>query len=246
MFRVATHLELQRQAAAATLPTFVREVRYLSAVGLPLGGLLVAAVKRGARRSLLELPPAVLVWLLWLGLALAAACAVQTKLGWYVLPALMPMALLCGAILGAALAGGGISRGSTRVLAAFALVILAIGMPAHWRLIDQAFRAERERSRPSYVLGMRARVLGTARGGEELFFGGIALPTLVYYSGMRAHFVTLPSPDCPALAYHQLVLRDSNGALSPVGNLDDEWKRSGPPEERAAAASALDSFGMGG
>jgi len=238
LFRVASHIELQRQTAAATLPTFFREVRYLWVVALPLGGLIAAAVKRGSRLSLRQLPPAVLVWLLWLGLGLAAACAVQTKLGWYVLPALLPMALLCGSILGVALRGGTLARGYTPRLAALALVILAVEMPAHWRLINRAFRAERERSRPSYVLGLRARALCTARGDEELFFVGVELPTMVYYSGMHAHFVTFPSADFPDLAYHQLVLREPDGALSTVGNFDEEWNLTGPPEERGVADEA--------
>ena len=56
LFRVASHIELQRQTAAATLPTFFREVRYLWVVALPLGGLIAAAVKRGSRLSLRQLP----------------------------------------------------------------------------------------------------------------------------------------------------------------------------------------------
>lgn len=238
LFRVASHLELRRQTAAATLPTFMREVRYLWVVALPLGGLVAAAVERGWRLSLRQLHPAVLVWLLWLALGLAAACAVQTKLGWYVLPALIPMALLCGSILGAAFHGGTIARGYAPALGALALVILGAEAPGHWRNIDRAFRWERERSGPSYVLGIRARALGAARGDQELFFAGVALPTLVYYSGMRVHFVALPSVDFPDLAYHQLVVRDPDGVLATVGNLDDEWNVSGPPEERGAAAGA--------
>ena len=238
LFRVATHLEVQRQAAAATLPTFVREVRYLWVVALPLGGLVAAAVKRGTRLSLRRLPPAVLVWLLWLALGLGAACAVQTKLGWYVLPALLPVALLCGSILGVSLDGIAMTRGYTPVLATLALLILAIEAPGHWRYIDQSFRVERERSRPSYVLGMRARApapraatrscSSTAWSCPPWSTTAVCMPTLWRY--IRTTF-----PDLP---YHQLVLRDPDGALSTVGNFDDEWNLSGPPEERGAAESA--------
>ena len=238
LFRVATHLEIQRQAAAATLPTFVREVRYLWPIALPLAGLIIMAARRGSRLSLRRLPPAVLVWMLWFALGLTAACVVQTKLGWYVLPALLPVALLCGSILGVSLRGAAMTRGYTPVLAALALVILAAEAPGHWRHIDRSFRAERERSRPSYVLGMRARAIGAARGDAELFFAGVELPTLVYYSGMRSHFVAVSSGDLPDLPYHQVALRDPDGALSTVGNLDDEWNLSGPPEERGAAQGA--------
>jgi hypothetical protein len=120
-------------------------------------------------------------------------------------------------------------------LAAFALLILAGETPSHWRFIDHSFRVERERSRPSYVLGMRARAAGEARGVTELFFDGVKLPTLVYYSGMRAHFVAVYSEAIPDLPFHQLVLRDADGTLATVGNLDDEWNLSGPPEERVPA-----------
>jgi 4-amino-4-deoxy-L-arabinose transferase-like glycosyltransferase len=237
--RVASHVELQRQTATATLPTFMREVRYLWVVALPLGGLVAAAVERGWRLTLRQLHPAILVWLLWLALGLAAACAVRTKLGWYVLPALIPTALLCGSILGAAFAGPWSARGYLPALAALALVILGVETPAHWRKIDHAFRTERERSGPSYALGMRARALGAVRGDRELFFAGVELPTLVYYSGMRAHFMTLPSGGFPDLAYHQLAVREADGALLTVGNFDDEWNVSGPPQERGAVAGGV-------
>jgi hypothetical protein len=235
LFRVASHIEVQRQAAAATLPTFLREVRYLWVVALPLAGLAAAAIKRGGRLSLRRLPPAVWIWLLWLVLGLGAACAVQTKLGWYVLPALLPVALLCGSILAVSLRGIAVNHGGAPALAALALLILAGEAPGHWRFIDHSFRIERERSRPTYVLGMRARAAGESRGDAELFFDGVELPALVYYSGMRAHFVAVYSEAIPDVPFHQLVLRDPDGTLATVGNLDDEWNLSGPPEERVPA-----------
>jgi 4-amino-4-deoxy-L-arabinose transferase-like glycosyltransferase len=234
VFRVATHLELHRQTGAATLPTFLREVGYLWVVALPLGGLLVAAMKRGSCLSLRQVPPAVMVWVFWLVLGLAAACAVQTKLGWYVLPALPPVALLCGSILGVALRRNPLSDDYTPKLAAIALAVLAVETPARWEFIDHAFRVERERSRPSYMLGMRARIIGAMHGDEELLFVGVELPTLVYYSGMRSQFATLSAPEFPDLAYHQVVLREPDGAFSTVGNLDDEWNLSGPANERGS------------
>lgn len=244
--RVATHLELQRQAAASTLPTFIREVRYLWPIALPLVALTVGAVRRGVGRSLRRLPPAVLVWLLWLGLALAAACAVQTKLGWYVLPALLPVALLCGAILGAAFGGRApTTRGYAPALALLALAILGAEAPGHWRQLDRAFHAERERSRPSYMLGLRAHDIAAARGDVELVFVGVELPTLVYYSGMRSHFVKATTDDLSDLPYHQLVLREPDGALSSVGNFDDEWNVSGPPAERGPAPAGWLSLNGG-
>jgi hypothetical protein len=228
LFRVASHREIQRQAAAATLPTFLREIGYLWVIVLPLGATALAMLKQGTRRTLRRLPPALMVWTLWLILALAAACAVRTKLGWYVLPALMPTALIVGAIFGHALRGNLTSR----ACAAGALILLAVEMPGHWRQINQAFHGERERSRPSYVLGVRARRLAQLRGDRELFFVGVELPTMVYYSGMRTHFVTMPSDYLPDLAYHQLVLRDADGSFTTVGNFDDEWNVHAPRELR--------------
>jgi hypothetical protein len=84
---------------------------------------------------------------------------------------------------------------------------------------------------------MRARAVGAARGDAEMFFDGVELPTLVYYSRMRAHFVAVYSDAIPDLPYHELVLRDPDGSLATVGNLDDEWNLSGPRAERGPASN---------
>src|SRR5262249_16766811 len=151
-------------------------------------------------------------------------------------------AALGGSILGASLRMTGASRRYCWPLGALALLVMATEARDQWQRIEQAFRGQRDRSRPSYALGMRARSLPVAPGDPELYFVGAQSPTLVYYSKMRCHFVAqssasgfrLPDPDGNPVevGYHQLVMRDNLGAVSIVGSLDDEWNLSGPPEER--------------
>jgi hypothetical protein len=59
---------------------------------------------------------------------------------------------------------------------------------------------------------------------------------------MRCHFVSPSEPDFEladlggnpiSVSYHELVLRDHNGAVIAIDNLGDEWNASGPPSERA-------------
>lgn len=237
LLRVASHVEAHREVAAATLPTFFREVQFLWVVLLPLAGLGAAACHRNWRVDSLRIPGAVLVWMIWLALELAVACAVKTKLGWYVLPALPPVALLCGSLLGAALVTES-GRYYVPELAALAVALLLIEMPAHWQIMNQALRAERDRSRPAYALGVRAHALGEAHGDRELVFVGAELPTLAYYSGLRSRFVTFPWADFPDIAYNQVVLREPDGALATVGNLASEWNVNGPGDERGPTDGA--------
>ncbi|MGH7916429.1 MAG: ArnT family glycosyltransferase, partial [Candidatus Binataceae bacterium] len=88
--RVTSHLEDYPNGQGYTIRTFLREVRYLWPIALPLTALAALAAGEGFA-ALKRIPPAVFVWLLWLTIALGAACAVQTKLGWYILPALIPL-----------------------------------------------------------------------------------------------------------------------------------------------------------
>jgi hypothetical protein len=112
-------------------------------------------------------------------------------------------------------------------------MIIGIELPGHWRAIDYAFDQERERSRPAYLLGMRAHAIAAAQGDKELFFlGGVEMPTLVYYSGIRSTFVMVPPVDFPNLALAEVVLHESDGALTTIGNIRDEWNVSGPVDER--------------
>src|SRR6266851_291075 len=102
--RVARHLEDEAHPGWYTLHVFGAEVRYLWPLILPAGALALATIRRRALRSALAwLSPATILWIVWLAVALGAACAVQTKLPWYVLPALVPTALLAGTLAARAL-----------------------------------------------------------------------------------------------------------------------------------------------
>jgi len=243
LLRVATHLEDQPHSGGYTLRTFIGEVRYLWPLALPLAGLAFATMmRRGPLAAIRRLPAPVLAWTLWFALALAAACVVQTKLGWYVLPALLPVAMLAGSLLGVSLRQRGPARRYCLPLGIAALALIAVHAPAQWRTIDSSFQTQRDRSRPSYMMAMEARAAAALHDGGELFFAGIPEPTLVYYSGMRCHFVTPAHPEFEltdfdgnpvSVLYHELVLRDPGGEVIAVSNSDEEWNRSGPVDERA-------------
>ncbi|MGH7933213.1 MAG: ArnT family glycosyltransferase [Candidatus Binataceae bacterium] len=239
--RLTSHLEDQPNAQAYSLITFAAEIRYLWPILLPLAGLSIAALRRGALTTMRRLPPELAVWFLWLGLALGAACAVQTKLGWYILPALIPVALVSGVILAGAFRQDGAARRYCMPLGVLALAIIMAGAPALWQRNQQTFQTQRDRSRPSYIMGVAAREAGALKGGGELYFAGVPLPTLVYYSGMRCNFIAPANTGFElidrggnpvTIGYHELVLRDAGGDVSTVANFDDEWDRSGPYRER--------------
>ena len=159
-------------------------------------------------------------------------CAVQTHLPWYVLPALIPAALLAASIPAYALRDGGV-RSVAGALALIALVIIAWSAPARWRAISWTAEHQRALSMPSYFLGMKARDANPPGAGGELYFAGVPLPTLVYYSRTRCNFVETSelahveligatnAPD--AIRYHDLVLLDSSARAEVIGNLDHEW-----------------------
>jgi 4-amino-4-deoxy-L-arabinose transferase-like glycosyltransferase len=245
--RVAKHLEDKPAAAGFTVHTFIGEVRYLWPLLLPLAGLARAGMRDRGWRMLRCIPASVRVWLVWFAVAFAAACAVQTKLGWYVLPALIPVALLGAAILAGALMQTGSSRNYCRPLAMTALLLLPFTAAPQWRRIESGFALQRAHSRPSYEMAMRAVAFAAVRGGGELYFAGAPLPTTVYYSGMRCHFVSPSEPDFEladlggnpiSVSYDELVLRDPNGTVTAVDNFDEEWNASGPLWERALPLEA--------
>jgi len=241
LMRIASHLEGKPAAAGFTWHTLINEVRYLRPLLLPLAGLGIAALHQGLLSALRRIPAPVVLWLLWFAVAFIAACAVQTKLGWYLLPALIPAALLAAAILAGAFIQGGSARNYCRPLAATALVLLTLSTPRRWARIDSGFALQRARSRPSYEMAMRSKALAAIHGGGELYFAGVPLPTMVYYSGMRCHFVSPSEPDFEladlggnpiSVSYHELVLRDPNGVVTAVDNFGEEWNQSGPELER--------------
>lgn len=230
--RVATRLEDDQLGADFPLVTFGSEIRYLWPLLLPLAALTIGNLRHGIKQALRRVPSQVWLWFWWLAVTLAAACAVQTRLPWYVLPALIPAALLAAAVPACALRDGRI-RTASGVVALSALVLIALHAPKRWRTINHAAQHERARSMPSYMLAMRARAANLMDPGGELFFAGPPLPTLVYYSGMRCNFVDTPelahvelagADDVPDPIHSQdLVLLDPSGKAQVVGNLDHEW-----------------------
>ena len=253
--RVAHHLEADPPVAWFTMRTFCGEVQYLWPLLLPLVGLLIMAWRCGIMRTALRLPYQLLVWVVWLVVALAAASAVQTKLGWYILPALIPVAPIAVSILAAAMNQRGPARRYCLPLAAVGLVLIAIGMPARWTLIQTGFAMQRGHSRPSYQMALRARAIADVRGGGtgDLFFAGAPLPTLVYYSGMRCYFVSPSEPEFElidldgnpiSVGIHDLMFRDGDGTVALVDNFDEEWNLTAPEFERGAPAPVQDSSTM--
>jgi 4-amino-4-deoxy-L-arabinose transferase-like glycosyltransferase len=244
LLRIAEHLEDNPASAGFTAYTFIGEVHYLWPTLPPLAGLVYAALRERGWGLLRSIPGIVKVWLLWFGIALAAAFAVQTKLGWYVLPALIPVAVLAGAMLSSAFMHSGPARRYCRPLALGALVLLPITAAGRVGKIEWTFSWQRANSRPSYEMAMRAVAFAAVRGGGELYFAGPPLPTTVYYSGMRCHFVSPSQTDFEladlggnpiSVSYDELVLRDPSGIVTAVDNLEDEWNTSAPPWERARA-----------
>ncbi|HJU10853.1 MAG TPA: glycosyltransferase family 39 protein [Candidatus Binataceae bacterium] len=242
LLRIVDHLEDKPASAGFTARTFLTEIRYLWPITLPLAGLAHAAFRSGIWRTLRSIPPLVRVWLLWFVLALGAACAVQTKLGWYILPALIPTALLSASIVAGAFLQSGPSRAFCLPLAVCALLLLAFTAVPRWSRIEWDFAQQRAQSRPSYEMAMRAVAFAAVRGGGELYFAGPPLPTLVYYSGMRCHFVSPAEPDFEladlggnpiSVSYHELVLRDPRGTVTAIDNFGDEWNASSPIWKRA-------------
>ncbi|MBV8774482.1 MAG: glycosyltransferase family 39 protein [Deltaproteobacteria bacterium] len=246
LLRIAKHLEDQPVAAGFTAHSFISEVRYLWPLVLPLTGLVYGVFRRSGWGILRSIPAPVRLWGLWFAVAFAAACAVQTKLGWYILPALIPVALLSAAILAGAFMQGGRAGSYCRPLAITAVLLLPYTAARRPSLIESSFARQRARSRPSYEMARRAVAFAAVRGGGELYFAGPPLPTMVYYSGMRCHFVSPSEPEFEladlggnpiSVSYNELVLRDSSGTVVAVDNLNDEWNATGPRWKQAQPIS---------
>jgi hypothetical protein len=212
---------------------------------LPALALAVEAIK-GRRmqsffsesaRHLRQIDPAIGLWAIWLAVALGAACAVQTKLPWYVLPALVPTALLAGTLAARALQDRGPMRLAVAGAGALALLTIAAGAPAQWQGISWTYHRERLRSTPSYILGVRAQHIATRFGGGQLYFAGVELPTLVYYSRATCDFIKPQSgvedirdsgsDPSPQLDLNDLALLDPQGDLIPIANFGTEWEAAG-------------------
>lgn len=247
--RLTTRLEDDTVGANFSLTTFLSEVSYLWPLLLPLAGLIIARIKHPAGYRLGKASAAIELWLVWIGVALAAVCAVQTRLPWYILPALIPLALLAGTLVGLALRAGPLSS-MPGVLAVAALVLIALTAPTRWRQIEFTAQSQRALSLPSYALAIRARAAHKPGVRGDLYYAGIPLPTLVYYSGMHCQFVEtseLQHIDLAGLQAkpsrvhpHDLFLHDHGKDVRLVDNLDSEWHWS-EPGELADFGSPLDS-----
>jgi hypothetical protein len=249
LLRIVKHLEDQPATAGFTTRAFISEVHYLWPLLLPAAGLTYAGFRSHKWNLLGTVPAPVKVWGLWFLIAFGAAYAVQTKLGWYILPALIPAALIGASILGSALRQTGPAQSYCRPLAIVAILLLPFTAARRPSIIESSFTRQRERSRPSYEMAKRAVAFAAVRGGGELYFAGRPLPTTVYYSGMRCHFVSPSEPDFEladlggnpiSVSYNELVLRDPSGAVVAVDNLLDEWNASGPRLERAQSLENRD------
>lgn len=232
LMRIVKHLEDEPAAASYTARTFTGEVHFLWPLLLPLAGIMWAVLRGRDWGMLWRVPASVRVWLLWFAVAFTAACVVQTKLGWYVLPALIPVALLASAAVAGALMQARPARNYCRPLAMAGLLLLPFTAAPRWSQIESEFARQRAHSRPSYEMAMRAVTFAAERGGGELYFAGLTLPTTVYYSGMRCHFVSPAEPEFEladlggnpiSVSYHELVLRDPTGTVTAVDNFDEEW-----------------------
>jgi 4-amino-4-deoxy-L-arabinose transferase-like glycosyltransferase len=235
--RVMTHLEGELKPANFTLQVYARELTYLWPM---LAAVLLLAVidRRGLQSALRRAGgPSVAVWAIWLIAALGSACAVQTKLSWYVVPALIPTALLIATAAASLFTFEGESRRYAFAIGTLALAAILGGAPERWRLIELGFQQQRDFSLASYRMGLRARSAAEERGGGELFFAGAELPTLVYYSSLRCHFVATaiandisqgPNMDSTPVSIGpgDLVLLDSGGEATTISNWALEWTQT--------------------
>jgi len=241
--RVVSHLEDETHSGWYTLHVFAKEVRFLWPLILPAGAMAAVAARRGGIRPILTgLGGATKLWILWLVVAFGAACAVQTKLPWYVLPALVPSALLAGTVVARALEYRGAMRGGVAAAAILAIAVIVAGAPQRARMISRAYENQRLRSTPSYAIGLKARRAAALLSGGALYYAGVELPTLVYYSGMRCKFVLNPDEltpvtdvggDAPpSMGPKDLVLVDPQREAIVIGNFVQEWAESGPGRSR--------------
>jgi hypothetical protein len=129
-------------------------------------------------------------------------------------------------------------RAAVSGLGALALVLILVHAPVRWREITLTNHHERLRSTPSYAMGIEARRTAALRDGGQLYFAGVELPTLVYYSEMHVGFIkaagglepiTDPgASEPPRLDPNDLALVDPQGDLVPISNFNREWDINGP------------------
>ncbi|MFZ1121807.1 MAG: hypothetical protein WAN81_16395, partial [Candidatus Binataceae bacterium] len=120
--------------------------------------------------------------------------------------------------------------------------LMLVHAPVRWHAIAFTHHRERLRSTPSYAMGLEARRTAALRDGGHLYFAGVELPTLVYYSEMRVEFIKAPgglepitdpgAGEPPRLDPNDLALVDPQGDLVPIANLSREWEIGGPKASR--------------
>lgn len=241
--RLTSHLEDDTRPAGYTIRVFLSEIRHLWPLALPLAALVGGRLRAGGLRdAIARMSATTWLWLLWLAVALGAACAVQTKLPWYILPSLVPVALLAGTLVARALQSQGSVRPFATGFGILALTIVVAHAPDRWRAISHLHHEQRLRSMPSFMMGLAARRTVALKGPGQLYFAGVPLPTLVYYAAMRCDFVSddqptpisdvIGDPQPPPVNYHDLVMVNDSGESTVVANLGTEWRVSGPEAPR--------------
>jgi 4-amino-4-deoxy-L-arabinose transferase-like glycosyltransferase len=231
--RLATHLEDEIQPGNYTVVTFLNEMYWLLPIAIPLGVLAITNARKGWWNALRKVDPAIRLWMIWLIVAFAAACAVQTKLPWYVLPALIPGALLAGTILASAFNRDGPSRRLRMASGVAAIMLLIAEVPGQVSILSNGLAQERADSLPNFSLALKAREAALTYGIGELYFAGVELPVLVYYSGMHCNFVKPADATRVGLGRANqapismrpgdLVLVPLEGEPVLISNLNDEW-----------------------
>jgi len=231
--RFATHLEDETKPATYTMWVFLKETYWLLPIAIPLWILAKANAPEGIARAIRRIHPALKLWIIWLVVAFAAACVVQTRLPWYVLPALIPCALIAGSILGWAFATP-VSRRNPRTVAGLvAMALLVLFAPERVWVITKTIAAERAKSIPNLRIARRARDAARELGAGELYFAGAELPALVYYSGLHCNFVQPAEAELIGLgrvneapismSMGDLVLVPITGLPTMISNLYDVW-----------------------
>ncbi len=231
--RVVTHLEDETKPAGFTLVTFLKETYWLLPIAIPLAVLGIAEVREGLPRAVRKIHPAMRLWIIWLLVAFAAAYAVQTKLPWYILPALIPAALIAGSILGWAFETCASWRSLRMAAGVLALLLLMLQVPERIRITSITLATERAKSIPNLSIASKARDAALELGAGELYFAGAELPALVYYSGLHCNFVQpleakqvglgRVNEEPISMGIGDLVLVPIAGAPVLISNLYDVW-----------------------
>ena len=237
--RLASHLEDEIQPGNYTVVTFLNEMYWLLPVAVPLVALMICNAREGLWNAIRKIHPGVRLWMIWLMVAMVAACAVQTKLPWYVLPALIPAALIAASILAASLNIDAPARKFRLAAGIVAVAVLVAELPGKVSNLSLGLAQERADSLPNFSMALKAREASVIHGIGELYFAGVELPVLVYYSGLHCNFVKAAEAtkvgldllnQAPiAMRSGDLVLVTLEGKAILISNLNTEWGLSAEP-----------------